>query len=136
MGADYHPGDRSKKEADKSLFLDTLMSAREKLYLSYIGQSVKDNTEIPPSIVLDTLKDYLELETVKHPLHGFSNRYRKEDKKLFTYFYNTPANENLRKTKDPQSSSEAISEEILVQDFVKFFEAPIDFYFEKCLALI
>jgi len=57
MGNDYQPGDRSKKEADKSLFLDTLMSARQKLYLSYIGQSVNDNTEIPPSIVLDTLMD-------------------------------------------------------------------------------
>ncbi|MFW5663638.1 MAG: exodeoxyribonuclease V subunit gamma, partial [bacterium] len=59
MGNDYQPGDRSKKEADKSLFLDTLMAAREKLYLSYIGQSVKDNSQIPPSIVLDTLMDYL-----------------------------------------------------------------------------
>jgi len=138
MGNDYQPGDRSKKEADKSLFLDTLMSAREKLYLSYIGQSVKDNTEIPPSIVLDTLMDYLGLQAVKHPLHGFSNRYN--NKELFTYLYNTPPNENVHKTNNQKTSSDlnkddAPKEEIWVNDFVKFFEAPIDWYFNKVLGI-
>jgi len=138
MGNDYQAGDRSKKEADKSLFLDTLMAAREKLYLSYIGQSVKDNTEIPPSIVLDTLMDYLGLQAEKHPLHGFSNRYN--DNELFTYLYNTPPDPNVHKTKEtasPQGDEkpEAPVEEIWVDHFVKFFEAPIDWYFNKVLGI-
>ncbi|HSV76152.1 MAG TPA: exodeoxyribonuclease V subunit gamma [Bacteroidales bacterium] len=137
-GNDYQPGDRSKKEADKSLFLDTLMAARKKLYLNYIGQSVKDNTEIPPSIVLDTLMDYLGLKAVKHPLHGFSNRYN--DQELFTYLYNTEPDPSLRRTKDVANSSDAEKpedqkEEIWVNDFVKFFEAPIEYYFEKVLGI-
>lgn len=135
MGNDYQPGDRSKKEADKSLFLDTLMSARQKLYLSYIGQSVKDNTEVPPSIVLDTLMDYLDLKPTEHPLHGFSNRYQKEDKKLFTYLYNTDPDPNVHKTKEPGDSTDEKTEEIWVNDFVKFFEAPIDWYFNKVLGI-
>jgi len=138
IGSDYQPGDRSKKEADKSLFLDTLMSARQKLYLSCIGQSVKDNSEIPPSIVLDNLMDYLELQAEKHPLHGFSNRYN--NKELFTYLYNAPPNENVHKTSDQKPSSgsdksEAPKEEIWVNDFVKFFEAPIDWHFNKVLGI-
>ena len=133
MGNDYRPGDRSKKEADKSLFLDTLMAAREKLYLSYTGQSVKDNTEIPPSILLDTLMDYLGLQAVKHPLHGFSNRYN--DEELFTYLYNTEPDPNVHKTKEPDDSTDEKTEEIRVNDFVKFFEAPIDWYFNKVLGI-
>ena len=76
LGEEYREGDRNKKETDKFLFLDTLLAAKENLYLSYIGQSVKDNTEIPPSIVVDTLMDYLGSDriAVKHPLHGFSSR--------------------------------------------------------------
>ena len=135
MDNDYQPGDRSKKEADKSLFLDTLMSAREKLYLSYIGQNVKDNTEIPPSIVLDTLMDYLDLKPTEHPLHGFSNRYQKDNKKLFTYLYNTEPDPNVHKTKEPDNSTDEKTEEIWVNDFVKFFEAPIDWYFNKVLGI-
>lgn len=138
MGADYQPGDRSKKEADKSLFLDTIMSAREKLYLSYIGQNVKDNTEMPPSIVLDTLMDYLGMQAEKHPLHGFSIRYNNTE--LFTYLYNTEPDPNVHKTKQTVTSSdaeksEAPKEEIWVNDFVKFFEAPIDWYFNKVLGI-
>ena len=133
MGSDYKPGDRSKKEADKSLFLDTLMSAREKIYLSYIGQGIKDNTEIPPSIVLDTLMDYLDLKPTEHPLHGFSNRYN--DEELFTYLYNNEPDSNVHKTKKPDDSTDEKTEEIWVNDFVKFFEAPIDWYFNKVLGI-
>ena len=114
------------------------MSAREKLYLSHIGQSVKDNTEIPPSIVLDTLMDYLGLQAGKHPLHGFSNRYNNTE--LFTYLYNTEPDPNVHKTKETVTSSnaeksEAPKEEIWANDFVKFFEAPIDWYFNKVLGI-
>ena len=53
-------GDRNIKDTDKYLFLESLISAKEKLYLSYIGQSIKDNTDIPPSPVIDELLDYIE----------------------------------------------------------------------------
>ena len=126
----YIQGDRSKKDTDKLLFLDTLLSAREKLYLSYIGQSIKDNTEIPPSIVLDTLMDYTKIEAVEHPLHGFGARYQSNDKRLFTYLY----------TSKPTSfeSKESVSLELTempLNSFLKFFEHPIRWYFNTVLEI-
>ena len=57
-----HPrlGDRSTREDDRYLFLETLLSARERLHLSYVGQSIRDNTEAPPSVLVSELLDYLE----------------------------------------------------------------------------
>ena len=54
------PGDRSAREEDRYLFLEALLSARQKLYISYVGQSIKDNTEIPPSVVVSELIEAVE----------------------------------------------------------------------------
>jgi exodeoxyribonuclease V gamma subunit len=87
-------GDRSKREDDRYLFLETLLSAREKLYISYIGQSIQDNSELPPSVLVDELIDYItEHYRVKpaqfltrHKLQPFSKSYFSgEDPKLFSY---------------------------------------------------
>src|SRR5205823_93576 len=37
------PGDRNIRDGDRALFLEALLSAREVFYLSYIGQSLRDN---------------------------------------------------------------------------------------------
>ena len=57
-----HPrrGDRSRREDDRYLFLEALLSAREKLYISYVGRSVKDNTERVPSVLVTELLDYID----------------------------------------------------------------------------
>ena len=57
-----HPraGDRSAREEDRYLFLEALLSAREKLTISYVGQSIKDNSEIPPSVVVSELIEAVE----------------------------------------------------------------------------
>ena len=52
-------GDRTLREDDRYLFLEALLSARETLYLSYAGLSVRDNTESPPSVLVSELLDYL-----------------------------------------------------------------------------
>lgn len=125
---DYTKGDRSKKDTDKLLFLDTLLAASEKLYLSYIGQSIKDNTEIPPSIVLDTLLDYTKVEVVKHPMHGFGAKYQADDERLFTYLYTPKANSFEPKEQDMKKLTE-----ISLKSFLKFFEHPIEWYFNTML---
>lgn len=53
-------GDRSTREDDRYLFLETLLSARQRLYLSYVGQSVRDNREASPSVLVSELLDYVE----------------------------------------------------------------------------
>lgn len=53
-------GDRSRRLDDRYLFLEALLSAREKLYISYIGLSQKDNTELSPSILVSELLEYCQ----------------------------------------------------------------------------
>ncbi|MBL4940283.1 MAG: exodeoxyribonuclease V subunit gamma [Colwellia sp.] len=52
-------GDRSRRGDDRYLFLEALISARQALYLSYQGRSIKNNNEKQPSLVLKELMDYL-----------------------------------------------------------------------------
>lgn len=53
-------GDRSRRQEDRYLFLEALISARQHLYLSYQGRSALDNSERQPSLVLQELMDYLQ----------------------------------------------------------------------------
>ncbi len=59
------PGDRSRRLDDRYLFLEALISARRQFYLSYVGQSVYDDTDKPPSVLVDELLDYLSRMTGK-----------------------------------------------------------------------
>ena len=95
--AEPRSGDRSKRHDDRYLFLETIISARQILYLSYIGQNIQDNATIPPSVVVDELIEYVqegfavpanELITV-HPLHAFSPAYFDGNQaRLFSYSEN------------------------------------------------
>ncbi len=52
------PGDRSRRDDDRYLFLEALLSAQQGLYISYIGRSIQDNTEKVPSILVSELLEY------------------------------------------------------------------------------
>ena len=89
-----HPrlGDRSRRADDRYQFLEILLSARQQLIVTYIGQSLRDNSQIPPSPIigelLDVLRDNYGLNnlTTWHPLHPFSPRYFRDDEpSLFSY---------------------------------------------------
>ena len=60
MAQHPRPGDRSPREDDRYLFLEALSSARQRLIITYVGQSIRDNTEIPPSVVVSELLDALD----------------------------------------------------------------------------
>lgn len=121
----YRPGDRSRREDDRYLFLEALLSAREKFYISYVGRSIRDNSELMPSVLVGQLRDYLaagwklkdiqagqapaEKETghflldrltCRHPLQPFSRAYflPGRDPGLFTYAH------EWRETLEPQTS--------------------------------
>ncbi len=59
MGRDYRPGDRSRREDDRYLFLEAVLSARESLHLSWVGRSITDNSPRPPSVLVGQLRDHL-----------------------------------------------------------------------------
>lgn len=93
MAQDYRPGDRSRREDDRYLFLEALLSARDQLYISWIGRSVRDDTPKPPSVLVAQLRDHLDSGwrqvstnhaegaslsaalTLEHPLQPFSPEY-------------------------------------------------------------
>ncbi len=117
----YRPGDRSRREDDRYLFLEALLSAREKLHISYIARNTIDNSDRMPSVLVSQLRDYLaagwrietsspsgnktdnplpllEPLTFLHPLQPFSKRYflPHGSKALFTHAA------EWRKMLDPQ----------------------------------
>jgi exodeoxyribonuclease V gamma subunit len=88
------PGDRSRRDDDRQLMLEALLSARQVFYVSWCGHSVRDNSEQPPSVLVSQLRDYLSAgwgkevvaqRTTQHPLQPFSRRYFEMGSPLFTY---------------------------------------------------
>ena len=59
MANDYRPGDRSRREDDRYLFLEALLAARERLVISWVGRSIHDDSERPPSVLVGQLRDHL-----------------------------------------------------------------------------
>jgi exodeoxyribonuclease V gamma subunit len=104
-------GDRSPRDDDRYLLLETLGAARERLLVTYTGRGVRDNRERPPSVCLGELLDALvaghdvpgsdpEDEAkrreavrarlvVQHRLQGFDPAYfeasEERDPRLFSY---------------------------------------------------
>ena len=91
-------GDRDVRSDDRYLFLETLMSARERLHLSYLGEDVKDGTTLNPAAPLAELIAELDRHAtlarddstrpwqVHHPLQPFDARYFDgTDARLFSY---------------------------------------------------
>lgn len=60
MAQFYRAGDRSRREDDRYLFLEALLSAREQLYISWVGMSVQDNSDQPASVLVGQLQDHLD----------------------------------------------------------------------------
>jgi exodeoxyribonuclease V gamma subunit len=81
MTKGWRPGDRSRRDDDRYLFLEALLSAREKLYVSWVGRRVTDNAELAPSVVIGQLRDELSRrfktadEPQLQPLQPFSRQY-------------------------------------------------------------
>ncbi len=80
-------GDRNRRNDDRYLFLEALLSARDVLYISWKGRDPRDNTLLPPSVVVSELRDHIDRAwtcsdasrvcdrlTVEHPLQPFSRR--------------------------------------------------------------
>lgn len=83
----YRLGDRARREDDRYLFLEAILSAQQTLYISYLGAQVTDNAVLPPSVLVSDLRDVLDRGyigesgklsdqiTTQHRLQSFSPRY-------------------------------------------------------------
>lgn len=74
-----HPqlGDRQPQEEDRYLFLECLLSARDVLYVSYVGAGENDGEQREPSPLLRELQAFCgeqRVPTVCHPMQPFGRR--------------------------------------------------------------
>ncbi|HEY3498230.1 MAG TPA: exodeoxyribonuclease V subunit gamma [Polyangiaceae bacterium] len=90
--------DRSSRDDDRYLFLETLAAARERLIVTYTGKSMRDDRSLAPSVCVSELLDTLagtdteaskarrSALVVSHRLQGFSPAYFDgKDPRLFSY---------------------------------------------------
>jgi exodeoxyribonuclease V gamma subunit len=113
MSGTRRRGDRSVREEDRYLFLEAIMSASERLYISFTGQNDRDNGVMPPSVCVAELLDYVRrgfyregIEdtppdvVTRHRLQSFSSAYFSGDdrSKLFSYASETRDALKFRRT--------------------------------------
>ena len=145
----YRPGDRSRRDDDRYLFLEALLAAREALYISWVGRDVRDNHERPPSVLVAQLRDYLasaftvdqgallEQITVIHPLQPFSPEYfNQQNPALFSYDQEWRAAHDEIVTTDHQILPLPVSEEAIVinaAQLSRFMKNPPQLFFNERL---
>lgn len=149
------PGDRSSRADDRQLFLETILTARQILYLSYSGLSPRENVEAPPSVVVCELLDYLDhivrfqqpvraALTTRHRLQPFSPAYF-QGKSLFSY---SAANLEASRLLAGETAMAASSPsppllppteekwmEVELEDLIRFFQNPSKFFMIQRLGI-
>lgn len=136
-------GDRNIKINDKHLFLETVLSAGDHLYMSYTGQRINDNSSRPPSILVDELVSFIESVSenpkdvkskliTKQPLHSFSNRYQQEDNLVSHLFSSSAKDKHIFKD---TSAEPIVFEQINLREFYSFFKDPVKYYYNKVLGI-
>jgi exodeoxyribonuclease V gamma subunit len=71
--AEVRPGDLGPRERDRSLFLDTLLSAQDKVYLSYVSRDALTGEKLDPSSVYLEVRDRLRLTERDFPVRRYED---------------------------------------------------------------
>lgn len=162
MGKDYRPGDRSRREDDRYLFLEALLSARDCLHISWVGRSINDNTPRPPSVLIGQLRDHfsagwrldgyagepsragealLAALTVEHRLQPFSPEYfpiLPDNSPLFTYAHEWRDGSIINRGETVLRADELLplllrEEPLSVRELGDFLKEPVKAFFRKRL---
>lgn len=147
------PGDRNRRNDDRYLFLESLLSARDCLSISWIGRSQQDNSEAPPATVVCELQDYINHSfqssddspassaiTRKHPLQPFSRHCFTTDSPMQSYASTwLPA---YRKDSSAQfitdsltSNDKVTSVSIDLNKLILFWKHPCRYFLEQQLGM-
>ena len=140
------------------LFLEALLSARAVFYVSYVGQSIKDNSALPPSVLVSELLDYLdrafemphqglarERLLTRHRLHPCNVDYFSQgDEGLFSYSVdNCRAGDVGRRVRSdprvfvsgPITEPEDEWRTVNIANLVAFFRNPPQFFIKRRLGI-
>jgi exodeoxyribonuclease V gamma subunit len=153
LANNFRLGDRSRREDDRYLFLEAILSAQSTLYISYVGASVHDNASIPPSVLVSDLRDVLNLSfcgeeqkdiwlqlLTQHPLQAFSRRYFDGgDERLFSYQrHNCPTQLEQRSSnwfEQPLTQAGDEWKQVSIQQLIQFFRHPVRYLLTERLGL-
>lgn len=149
------PGDRSLRDEDRYLFLEALLSARDHLYISYVGQSIRDNSDIPPSVLVSELLDAVSRRfvtadgktvkarlVVRHPLQPFSPAYFTSEPDSLLFSYATENCSHLQKKPEPAAlffagkplpDTEIFGNTLQLDNLIRFFKNPCRTFMEQRL---
>lgn len=147
----WRAGDRSRREDDRYLFLEALLSARDKLYISWQGRRTTDHEIKPPSVLVAQLMDYLNAVWTQRndkgeptpacvaplqPLQAFSPKYFTQDATFQTY-----ADDWQRALLSPSTppaataSNEAAPTELTLQHLQRLLRQPVEVFLVNRLRL-
>ncbi len=154
MAAQPRLGDRNRRQDDRYLFLEALLSAREVLYLSWVGRSLRDESVAPPSVVVCELRDYLDQScvlagheqqavaawlTTEHPMQPFSRRCFAGQEAIASYNPAwLPAQEVQQAApfcSGPLAEPPEGSRQVELAQLVRFWRHPVRFFLEERLGL-
>lgn len=148
-------GDRSRREDDRYLFLEALLSAEQRLYISYVGKSIQDNSTKAPSVLVTELLNYCEQGFIlasnsklslkshlitEHPLQAFSVEIFKPDnnKKLFSYAKQWLPSAARQGIKAPFFMGRSLTqaeqpEHLELPELIRFFKEPCKYFCNRRL---
>lgn len=118
----------------------TLLQTSNAIWISYLGRSVSDNTEIPKTFILESLIEKARLtqnfKIIEHPLHFNSPLYNVENEDLFRYENVTSNKTPLIDQKDNQKlTNEEEIKEVVLKDMISFYKSPYKYYYNKKLGI-
>ncbi|MBE0367591.1 exodeoxyribonuclease V subunit gamma [Pseudoalteromonas aurantia] len=142
-------GDRSRKLDDRYLFLEALLSARESLYLSYVGRSCFNNEPQMPSVLVSELFEYLDRSfcyednttkpsqhlLYKSPLQPFHPSYYCNDNPLQSYNPVWLVNQEPLSKQVPEPLNIAVQGEVELLQFLRTVMNPQEAFYQQSLGL-
>ncbi len=157
-------GDRSRRDDDRYLFLEALLSARDIFYLSYVGRGLRDNAVLQPAGVVSELLEQLEKSftavrqgaasesseaplrrqvVTDHRLQPFSGRYFEPGGELFSYASEwlpplapDPGERSPGEVFFPRPLSETTRAQVVeLEDLLRFYHDPAQFLLGRRLSL-
>lgn len=135
-------GDRDKRGEELYMFLEALLAAQDRLYISWSDYNTESNQIAPPSVVVTLLQSTLDQHfdrdaqnkpvseqlTLQHPLQPFSKMY-KGKAPLITY------SSLWKKTQLPEETARQSQLDPVLSlapnDLVNFFKAPARCYLRQ-----
>ncbi len=146
-------GDRTRNTDDRYLFLEALLSAQRYLYLSYVGRSIRDNSILRPSLLIDELLRYIdqvaqtesgekpsEMISYQHPMASYNSMLFKPHNPIQSFqsewilhnttshFYAPYAYETLMAYYQTQMQQAEVLQSLTLNELIRFYQDPTQYF--------